>query len=181
MRTADTTIIRLARPRDLDTIIELQKRDSNKIGFLPVAAIEEYMQMRAVTTAVYRNGVIGYALGRPSLRYARWCRPITQLVVTAVHRRQGIGTALATAMIAAARADGMTAVQAWSRDDLDAAHLWRSLDFTAVASREPPTARGIPATLWRLQTGVAPCPCFRDLPPVGGYRAGRLHRLAIIV
>jgi GNAT superfamily N-acetyltransferase len=167
-------ITRPAEPRDVDAIIWLTNRESNRIGHLPAAAISSFVDGRSAHVCEhFDHGVIGYIGGRPSLRYDRSIRPVTQLVVHPDHRRQGIATALVGDVMADAVRAGQSMLQAWSRVDLDARHLWEDLGWTAVAERSPQTARNRTAVLWRIPLSRTAVAAMWTPPPVGGYRAAR--------
>lgn len=159
---------------DLAAVESMAKMESNRVGFIPRGALRAYVVEGWCRVARLPTGdVVGYSLGRPSLRYARWCRPVTQLVTLPEYRRRGVARALVGATAVLAVADGRHCLQAWSRADLAANHLWDALGFTMIAERTPESARRRPSLLWRLPLTATAVPVIADLPPVGGYRAAR--------
>lgn len=174
MKKLDRISIISARFHHTAPIASLLRAESNTIGFLPTAAIREYIARGTCEVALHLGQVCGYVLGMPHMRYDTTIRPITHIVVHPLIRKRGVGTQLLTAVANKAREEKQTTLQAWTRNDLDAMTWWHRLEWTAVAHRDTSSARGHPATLWRLPLGDAPSPTFFDLPPVGGYRAASI-------
>jgi GNAT superfamily N-acetyltransferase len=172
-------------------VIALQKMESNRIGFLPKTAILQHVDNGWCVTAIAARRVVGYVLGWHRLRYAPWCRPVTQLVVHPLMRRLGIARQLLDAYADLARKHGQTALQAWTRVDLHPAHaLWHSLKWTAIATRSPTTisqvdhtsrqrSRKKPLVLYRLSLTAIRDPQFLALPTRGGANAATILATAI--
>lgn len=169
---------KVATPADIGFVCGLAKAHSNEIGFIPEAGIRDYLSHGRCLLAHVDGRPAGYVLGRPSMRYARWCRPITQLVVHPWFRRIGVGTELVTAVEHAAHAAGQLALQAWTRDDLQPAlSLWHHLHWQRIGQRLPSTVDRRPLHLWRLRLTATTPPEFFDLPKVAGWKAARIDRL----
>lgn len=168
--------IHVASLTDVQDIVLLQRTESNKMGFLPKTAIVQHVERGWCITAIAQGRVIGYILGWHRLRYNPEIRGITQLVVLRRFRRLGLATLLVNAWKAKALADGKTIVQAWTRSDLHDAHaLWRSLKWTAICTRTPTTARGKPATLYRISLTAIPSTRFYEIPRRGGWNAATIR------
>lgn len=170
-----TPLIRLGLTADLDSILALQRTESNRLGFLPRAALVEHVDKGMVFVAVDRGSrIIAYILGRRRSREQKWVRPITQLVVDRDERRRGIATLLVLHWTTEASRDGRDIVQAWTRIDLSAKMLWPALGFEPVGERRPVTARQIPAVLWRFPLTSEGHRKLRELPSRGGWRAEKV-------
>lgn len=171
--------IRLASVVDLPWVLALQRTESNKLGFIPRRAVEAYVEERWTLVADVDGVVCGYVLGRPSLRYARWCRPITQLVVHEAFRGRGLGRALLNGVAESAAVDGRHAIQAWTRADLAASWFFDHLKWVSIATRQTAAKRGHPMVLRRLSLTAVPHASFNDVPPVAGFRAARVPLTAV--
>jgi ribosomal protein S18 acetylase RimI-like enzyme len=168
-------LIRLAKSDDVQNIAALQRLESNRVGFVPFGALVMYIEKGWVHVAEDRTtALIAYILGRPSLRYARWSCPITQLVVHPDHRRQRIASLLVHRRATEATNAGLDCVQAWTREDLPANRLWEALGFDLIAERKPATARKRSALLWRLPLTAVGHERMREIPPAGGWK-GKLQ------
>ncbi len=167
--------IQLASLTDVTDIVLLQRTESNRLGFLPRTAIRQHVERGWCFTARYDGRVIGYILGWHQLRYNPEIRGVTQLIVLRRFQRHRIATALVSHWMEKAIIDGKTIVQAWTREDLYAAHaLWKSLKWTAICRRTPTTARGKPATLYRVSLTNIPSPRFHEIPRRGGWNAAAI-------
>lgn len=144
-------ILRTASTADLSFVLDLQKRFSNQLGFLPRQAIEQYLATGRVTIATDNGEATGYVLGRPSLRCAPGVQPIVQTAVHLDAQRQAAGRQLIEHVAAEARASGRRLLQAWCRVDLEANAFWSACGFTAIGIRRPNNARRQPLILWRRQ------------------------------
>lgn len=154
-------------------------------------AIRQHIERGWCIVAHFNGNCIGYVFGWWRLRYAPWCRPITQLLVRQDVRRCGVAEMLVAEYARLAQRAGQVALQAWTRVDLLAAHaLWKSLRWTAIAVRAPvkialyrdtetTTARKKPAVLYRFSLTAIPHPDFYDRPTRGGCTCGTIVTTAI--
>lgn len=166
--------IRLAQSEDLPHILALQKTESNRVGFLPSAALKEHIDEGRALVAVSRNGVrVAYLVGRRKLRDQPWVRPITQIVVLNGERRKGIATLLVLRWCTLAQADGQDIVQAWTREDLQANMMWPALGFVAICGKEPKTARGKSAILWRFPMTANGMAKITEAPARSGWKTAK--------
>lgn len=114
------------------------------------------------------------------MRYAPWIRGITQMTTAHECRRCGVARLLVEAYGDLALAHGQRALQAWTRFDLTAAHaMWKRFGWKPVAVREPITARGHPAVLYRRSLTAIPHPDFFDVPTRGGWNARTIDAMSI--
>lgn len=159
---------------EIPWLIALSNTARNATGFLPRGALEWYVASGNCRTARLRGQPAGYLLGRPSLRYARWCRPITALMVDPAARRRRVATTLIGDLASTAVAAGQLALQAWTRVDLlPASHMWDALGFELTCTRTPTTADKKAIALWRLQLTDTRPDDFYNPPPVAGWKAAR--------
>lgn len=159
------------KPSHLKMVIDLQKKFSNQLGFLPKVAIEQYLEKGLTGIAIENGEPCGYVLGRPSFRYQRQLRPITQAAVYMDAQRRHHGLALVDAVCRRALADGQLAVQASCAADIEAVEFWMTAGFLPIHDRELPNARGRQIIVFRrLITPTLP-DWFFTPPPYAGHKA----------
>lgn len=171
--------IRTATPSDLPFVLQMQRFESNRLGFIPRMAVASYIEASWCHVAIVDGYPVGYVLGRPRMRYAPWCRPVTQLCVLDAMRHNGLGRALVTAVMDEARRAGQVALQAWTREDLPAGWFFARLGWEPIVAREPSTARGHPLLLRRLSLVEPRHADFMLAPPYAGYKASKLVPTAV--
>lgn len=171
--------IRSATEQDLTDLIALLRMESNRVGFFPPSAFKDHIGRLGTAVASYGGHAVGMISGYTSLRYARWCRPIAALIVHPSYRRRGIASALIEHEVNMALTRDQSALQAWSREDLPANLLWRSLGWEPIALQAASGARNKRKMLWRHSTTAVVHAQFRDVPPVAGYRAARSTATAV--
>jgi hypothetical protein len=169
--------IRTAVDRDVKFVIDLAKKFSNQLGFIPSAGLRVYTATGMVALGEENGMPAGYLLGRPSMRFDRSICPITQAAVCFDAQRCKLGLSLVEDLAVRALGRGQSMLQCWCAEDIDAMKFWPAAGFTAVARRNPANARGRWLTLWRrplipITRQRLFCP-----PPVAGFKAAR----AIIV
>jgi ribosomal protein S18 acetylase RimI-like enzyme len=169
--TADRPAVRIASTADMSFVLSLQRRFSNELGFLPSAAIDWYISHGRVTLSDVNDQDAGYLLGRAALRSQPWTRPLTQTAVCMDAQRRDTGRSLVEQAAVDATAAGQHLLQAWCRIDIPAMAFWRSIGFSAVAIRRPPTTRGHPLILYRRPLTDHGRRLILLLPTAAGYRA----------
>lgn len=168
---ADTLIV--GRPAHKKLVMELQRKFSNQLGFLPGKAIDFYLEGGHTGIALENGEPCGYVLGRPSFRFNRQIRPITQAAVFMDAQRRHHGLALVHAICRRAIAAGQLAVQCTCREDIEAVDFWTAAGFLPIASHFLDTARRKGLIVFR-RCLVQPAPTwFYEPPPSGGYRNRR--------
>lgn len=159
------------RPDHKRMVMDLQKKFSNQLGFLPGVAIEFYLAEQLTGIALENGEPCGYVLGRPSMRYNRLIRPITQAAVYMDAQRRHHGLALVAAVCRRAADAGQLVVQARCAMDIDAVDFWASAGFEDVAVEDVGNQRGRKiVTFRRCLTEQVP-EWFLTPPPYGGYKA----------
>lgn len=172
--------IRQATAKDLAFIEHLQRTFSNQLGFLPRAALEEYITRQSVTLAEQNDQPSGYILGLEAMRYDRRIRPITQAAICMDAQRRRQGLALVSHIAAIALLDGQQIVQCWCANDIEAMEFWPAAGFKAVAIRSPHNARGRNLTLWRKAIGSSEPYGFWTPPPLAGHKSERTSRYTLM-
>ncbi len=167
-------IVRTANAGDVGPILDLLNPERNRIGFFPPGAVYDHIGRRGTAVAQIGGQIAGVISGYRSMRYGRWIRPITFLIVLPHLRRSGIATALVDHVADEARADGQLALQAWTRQDVPGWQLWAALHFDPICVKHTPNADKRASILFRKRlTAVAHADHFLP-PPVAGWRAARL-------
>jgi hypothetical protein len=167
----DRLIVGSAKHKKL--VMELQKKFSNQLGFLPGVAIDFYLENGHTGIALENGEPCGYVLGRPSFRFNRQIRPITQAAVFMDAQRRHHGLALIAATCRRAAEAGQLAVQATCRADIDAVDFWSAAGFMPIATVAPETARRKELIVFR-RCLVEPAPPWFLIPPnTGGFRNRR--------
>lgn len=134
---------------DLPFLIDLQKKNSAALGYLPAMALKWYADHRMVLLAKENEEPAGYILGRPSLRFNRAICPIYQAAVAFDAQRRHHGLALLERLEAIARGRGQLALQANCASDLEANEFWAAAGFRPIVCMTPDNARGRDLICWR--------------------------------
>ena len=131
---------------DLDAVDELMKRFSSTLGFLPRAALEDYLQKASVLGAKDRDGrLVGYlmyAANRDRFRIAHLC-------VSEASRGQGVARRLLEALKSSASTQKIITLRC--RNDYSADGMWPTLGFVPIGESPGRSKEGYLLTLWRLQ------------------------------
>ena len=134
---------------DLDAVDELMKRYSSTLGFLPRAALKDYLQKAWVLGAKDRHGrLIGYlmyAANRDRFRIAHLC-------VSEASRGQGVARRLLEALKSSATTQKIITLRC--RNDYLADGMWPTLGFVPIDESPGRSKEGHLLTLWRLQLAL---------------------------
>ncbi len=131
---------------DLGAVDKLMKRHVSTLGFLPHAALEDYLQKKGVLGAKDQDGrLVGYLMYAANRERFR----IAQLCVSQVRRGQGVARKLLEALKASAGTQKVITLRC--RNDFEAHHMWPKLGFVPVNESPGRSKEGLPLTLWRLQ------------------------------
>jgi hypothetical protein len=152
-------------------IMDLMRKFSNQLGFLPGPAVDWYLANGHVGIAQENGDPAGYILGRPAFRYNKLMRPITQAAVYMDAQRMHHGIALVDATCRRALAAGQHAVQASCAIDIEAINFWFAAGFVPIHIHTPDTARGREIVVFRrCLTPIMP-EWFYTPPPQSGHKA----------
>ena len=144
-----TTRISRLSPAHLRAVDELMKRNSGTIGFLPSAALKDYLEKGWVLGAVAGSGsLIGYLLYAANRDRFR----VTQLCVAENFRGQGIARKLLNALKDSATTQKLIRLNC--RNDFPAHYMWPELGFVPLEERAGRSKEGLPLTVWRLTLAV---------------------------
>lgn len=140
----DISISKLALA-DLESVDELMKLHSQTLGFLPRAAIRDYLCKEGVIGAKNeRDQLIGYLLYGKNRDYFRIC----QLCVMKRHRGRGIARRLLDSLKESATTQKL--IKLHCRRDFPANEMWPKLGFVALHERLGRSKEGYPLTMWCL-------------------------------
>ena len=140
------TTISVLTNADLDAVDELMKRYATTLGFLPRAALEDYLQKEGVLGAKAQDGrLVGYLMYAANRDRFR----IAQLCVSEVRRGQGVARKLLAALKASAGTQKVITLRC--RNDFLAQGMWPKLGFVPIDESPGRSKEGYPLTLWRLQ------------------------------
>lgn len=136
--------ITTATEKDLSFIVELQRRFSNQLGFLPEMAIRDYLKHKLVLIARQNDWPAGYLLGHSTSRQRAALATIVQAAVPLDAQRQSIGSHLEAAWTTMVLRDGATDTSLRVREDLEATKFWRALGYHEVHRTDGTNARRRP-------------------------------------
>lgn len=141
--------VRLAKPQDLNFVLDLTKKNSNALGFIPREAVEWYIANHLVNLVDENGDAAGFILAKHRQPDAPGMTSIHQACICYDARRRSAGLALVNRVkaIGAAQCNGL--MQLWCRGELDANEFWKAAGFEAVGLRAGGARRGIPHILWR--------------------------------
>lgn len=172
-RAAPEPVIRIATAADLPFVLQLQKKFSDQLGFLPSAALAQYIDWQRVHLVLENDVPAGYVLTRKNLRSARWCRPIIQTAVALDAQRRHNGIALVNHVSADSFRELQLGLQIWIAEDIEAVDFFRIAGFRRIVSRDSKNARGRRLVLMRKPLQPFLPGDFFTPPPVAGCRPTR--------
>jgi len=165
---------RRATHTDLGVLIDLQKKFSNQIGFVPYGVLPSIIDMRSVHIALENNEPCGMILCRPLLQTAPLIRPIIQAAVYMDAQRRQHGLDLLHRITLDARTIGQKVLQAICREGMECNDFWKAAGFQLIAKLDRPNARRRNMHVWRRWIGDAePEPFFNYAPSRCGAIARR--------
>lgn len=156
-------------------VVNLQKRFSNQIGFLPRAALTEAIGRNLIAVAVENGTPAGYMLIRPAAQHQPWCASIIQAAVELDAQRHSHGRNLLAHLLK--RANRVHVIQAWCRSDLEANAFWQQMGFSQVALLERQSARKKSMVLYRKALTNEGRKYIFELPKRAGWRAARCDNI----
>ena len=131
---------------DLDAVDELMKSYGSTLGFLPRAALEDYLQKEGVLGARTQDGrLVGYLMYAANRDRFR----IAQLCVSEARRGRGVARQLLEALKASATTQKVITLRC--RNDFLAHGMRPTLGFVPIDESPGRSKEGHLLTLWRLQ------------------------------
>lgn len=133
---------------DISYVLDLQRRWSNNVGFLPRQTHERYLSRRQTLVVLQDGQHAGYLC---------WtCRPdglvrVIQVAVDPELLRTTIGTKIMRHLHRAAVRGACSVIRLRCRSDLPANQFWPALGMRATATIVRPTVRGLPLLEWTAQ------------------------------
>jgi GNAT superfamily N-acetyltransferase len=131
-------------------IIELQKTESNALGFIPAPYIRDYLIPRE--QYLIQTDHLGFARGYLLHGPPKPQKPlrIYQTCVDIDHRRILYATRMVQTLIARARNNGATALILRCAATLPANQFWLAMGFTPIKIDTPPNARKRPIITYQF-------------------------------
>lgn len=139
--------VRAALPADLAFLLDLQRKWSNNVGFLPRACFERYTASGQILVVTENDTPAGY------LSWTCDHRGLCRLPQVAVHPdllRTTIGTKLLATIRRTALRNNCACLRLTSRSDLLANDFWPTIGFRCTAILTPQTTRNRPLLEWTL-------------------------------
>jgi len=163
--------IRPATAADMLFIKSLQKRYTNQLGFLPTAALAEYIKSGRILLNDVNGQEAGYVLWRPAAAGNYTGISIIQAAVCQDAQRLHVGRG----MIDHLRSTHTVGVLGcWCATDLEANSFWQALGFLPCASRLGGKRRARHLTLYRRSEMPGLDVQRLDLPARAGWKAKKL-------
>ena len=133
-------------PSDIDRVDDLMKRNSRTLGFLPRAALGDYLNRGSVLGANSDSGCLaGYLLyGSYPDRFR-----IAHLCISESFRGRGLAKRLVEEL--KSRCTTQCVIRLNCRRDYEAHHLWPRLGFIPVDEKPGRSLDGHPLTSWELR------------------------------
>ena len=149
MTSEPVTTISVMTIADLDAVDELMKRNAATVGFLPLAALEDYLGKGGVLGAKTQDGgLVGYLMYAANRERFR----IAQLCVSEEGRGKGVARNLLEALRASSTTQKVITLRC--RNDFPAHRMWPKLGFVPISESPGRSREGHPLTFWRLQLAL---------------------------
>lgn len=132
-------IVKTARPADLRFILQMQRAESNALGFVPRARLEWEIARSRVLVAYEGRMKLGYTYMGST---ASGVLPIYQCVTEAGVRRRAIGQAFIAACQQVASSGGAWGLECHCREELEANAFWQAMGFQCTYTRPGGAGRG---------------------------------------
>lgn len=140
----------------LNYVVDLARRNTDAIGFIPRPKLEKYEQAGQILTG-YENdepcGFLVYGNGYPLLRVYQAC-------IQYDARRREHGFALVRDLETRAAHRGVEAISLWCASDLEASEFWRAAGFERVGTKLGGARRARSLSCWRKIMPAPAQPCL---------------------
>lgn len=139
--------VRIATTADLRFIVDLQKRWSNALGFLPRCTHSRYIDARRVIVIEENDTPAGFC------NWTCTRNGLIRLPQVAIHPdllNNGLGSNLVKHLMQYALSHNATTLRLTSRERLDCNNVWPKIGFKPTAIFTPQNARHLPLIEWTL-------------------------------
>jgi ribosomal protein S18 acetylase RimI-like enzyme len=130
----------------LSYVRDLMEKNYEAVGFIPLPALEQYVQ-RGQVLMQYENdepcGYLAFGNGWPVLKVYQCCIQVDA-------RRAAQASALVLRLIDIARERNCVAISLWCADDLESNSFWQAMGFHFGGQREGGAKRGRKHNKWTL-------------------------------
>jgi len=145
-------------PSQLSYVMQLQRRWSQELGFIPRAGLRRALSEKRVLVVRENRWPAGYVLWT---RGRRGILHIAQAAVEVELLRSKLGSELLGAMRLAARDGGYSIVRLLCREELEANGFWGDAGFVRTGVLSYATSRGRRLNEWTLQ--LEDCRCVASV------------------
>jgi ribosomal protein S18 acetylase RimI-like enzyme len=131
---------------DVGYVVDLAKRNSEAISFIPSPRLEQYYENGQILVARENDEPCGFLVFG--------LRPVAKIYQACIQydaRRMENGLRLVSRLIRIASSRGCDAISLWCASDLEANHFWRAAGFRFVDQRPGGSRRGRVHNRWYMQ------------------------------
>lgn len=129
----------------LDYIVDLSRKNSEAIGFIPRPKLEKYIESSQVAVELENGDPCGFLVwgsGWPILRIYQTC-------IQYDARKLEHGAALVAKIESVAAKRGCSAVSLWCASDLDANSFWSAMGYRMAGEKNGGSKRGRQLIRWQ--------------------------------
>lgn len=159
-----------ANESDVPFVLDLMAKHSKALGFLPRAAVVEFVRRGWVDIARENTEQAGYFAVRQHIAYQPALASITQAAVAMDAMRRHHGLALLETVAAEHALAGKQCLQACCAEDLESNAFWRAAGFIAIGVMTPDTSTKREIIVWRKPLSARIPIWFADMPERSGHR-----------
>jgi GNAT superfamily N-acetyltransferase len=132
-----TPDVRIARPCDLSFVMDVSKRETYAIGFIPRFAMQRKIELGRILLGQENDCEAGF------LHYGSFRAPEVRIFQSAIRydaRRRGLALAMVESLVSTCRANGNVAISLRCLEELEANAFWEAAGFVRIA--QEPGRRG---------------------------------------
>jgi len=139
--------VRTAVPTDLKFVDSLQKKFSNEVGFLPLAALEGNIAKNRIAIGFENDEPAGYILGKPRYKGDSELAILYQCAIEYSAQRHMLGSSLLEHAVGLFPPPSKLAC-AWVAQDIEANFFWEACGFEPIAARRGSRRKGRVHIFW---------------------------------
>lgn len=140
--------VRTAVPSDVKFIDALQKRFSNEVGFLPLAALDANIVKNRIAIGFENDEPAGYILGKPNYKGDPELAILYQCAIEYSAQRHMLGSSLLEHAVGLFPPPSALAC-AWVAQDIEANFFWEACGFEPIAARRGSKRKGRVHIFWQ--------------------------------